>query len=222
MAPVGGFEAVLFDMDGVVVDSEPIHEAALVELYAARGWPVEDPRFFALKGRSGADVFAELAARHGTDADALAADKHARYGALFAVRGALVPGVAAVLDALVARGVPLALATSAHRAEARTALDRFGVTGAFRALVTADDVARSKPHPEPYLRAASALGVDPARCLVVEDTVHGVRAGVAAGATVAAITGTFPAALLRDAGAAWTFDTYADFAERLGLTLPSA
>lgn len=211
------YAAVLFDMDGVVVDSEPIHERALVDLYTARGWPVEDPRFFGFKGRTGASVFAELGARFGVDADTLAADKHARYDTLFAAHGALVPGIEDVLQELTSRGIPLALATSAHGAEARAALARFGVAGFFRAVVTADDVTHSKPHPEPYLRAAAALGVDPSRCLVVEDTLHGVRAGVTAGATVAAIARTFPADLLRAAGAAWTFDTYADFRARLGL-----
>ncbi len=211
------YDAVLFDMDGVIVDSEPIHEASLLELYAARGWAVADPRFRSFKGRTAADVFGDLARVTGTAAADITADKRVRYDALFARDGRLVPGVGAVLGALTARGVPLALATSGHRAEVEAVFARFGIGTYFAATVAGEDVTRSKPHPEPYLRAAAALGADASRCLVVEDTIHGVASGVASGATVAAITGTFPAAELMDAGAAWTFDTFADFAVRLGL-----
>lgn len=210
------YDAVLFDLDGVVLNSEPLHEAALCEMYDARGWPIDDRRFRAFKGRTGTDVFAELADRFGADAAAIADDKHARFDALFARDGALVVGVREVLEALRAAGMPVALVTSHHRTGVDAVLARFGLAPYFAAIVTADDVARSKPHPEPYLRGAAALGVDAARCLVVEDTVHGVTSGVAAGATVAAITGTFPAFDLIAAGAAWTFDTYGDFAARLG------
>ena len=211
------YAAILFDMDGVLVDSEPIHEASLAEMYAARGWAVADPRFRSFKGRTAADVFGALARETGAAAAEITADKRARYDALFARDGRLVPGVTAVLEALAARGVPLALATSGHRAEVDAVFARFGIGDHFAATIAGEDVTRSKPHPEPYLRAAAALGDDAARCLVVEDTLHGVAAGVAAGATVAAITGTFPAADLVDAGAAWTFDTFADFAARLGV-----
>ncbi len=215
--PTFPFAAVLFDMDGVLVDSEPIHEASLVALYAARGWTVDDPRFASFKGRTAAEVFGALARETGTDAADLTADKRARYDALFARDARLVPGVDRVLDALAAQGVPMALATSGHRAEVEAVFARFGLGRFFGAVVAGEDVTRSKPDPEPYRLAAARLGVDAARCLVVEDTVHGVASGVAAGAAVAAITGTFPADALLAAGATWTFDAFDAFATRLGL-----
>ena len=217
-ASVFPYAAVLFDMDGVLVDSEPIHEASLLGLYAARGWAVVDPRFASFKGRTAAEVFGALARATGTAAADLTADKRARYDVLFARDARLVPGVDRVLTALATRSVPLALATSGHRAEVEAVFARFGLGRFFGAVVAGEDVTRSKPDPEPYLRAAARLGVDAARCLVVEDTVHGVASGVAASASVAAITGTFPADALLDAGAAWTFDTFDAFAARLGRT----
>jgi beta-phosphoglucomutase len=211
------FRAVLFDMDGVVVDTEPIHEEALQRLYAARGWTLEDPRFFAFKGRTPDEVFGELARQHGGAAAELAAEKHAHYELLFEQKGMLIPGVTDFLDALDAAGTPAVLVTSGRRAEVARVFARFGLDGRFRAVVAAEDVTRSKPDPAPYLAGAAHAGVPPEACLVVEDTVHGVRAGATAGCTVAAYTGTFPPDLLRAAGAAFTFDAFNDLAARIGL-----
>jgi len=211
------FRAVLFDMDGVVVDTEPIHEEALQRLYAARGWPLADPRFFAFKGRTPDEVFGELADEHGGAADELAAEKHAHYELLFEQRGRLIPGVTTFLDALDRASLPAVLVTSGRRAEVARVFARFGLEGRFRAVVAAEDVTRSKPDPEPYIAGAAHAGMPPKACLVVEDTVHGVRAGVAAGCTVAAYTGTFPPDLLVAAGAAFTFDAFDDLAGRIGV-----
>lgn len=206
-------QALLFDMDGVVVDTEPLHEEALQTLYAARGWPLEDPKFFAFKGRTPASVFGELEAEHGTAAAELYAEKNAHYELLFEQKGALVPGIEAFLAGM--RGLPAVLVTSARRSEVERVFARFGLAGHFAGVVAAEDVAHSKPHPDPYLRGAALARVPPEACLVLEDTVHGVRAGVAAGCTVAAYTGTFPAEVLRVAGAHVTFDTFAALAEML-------
>ncbi len=208
--------ALLFDMDGVVVDTEPIHEEALQRLYAAHGWPLEDPKFYSFKGRTPSEVFGELEAQHGRPADEIAAEKHAHFEALFEGKAALVPGVTAFLALAAARGLPAVLVTSGRRSEVARVFARFGLASAFAGVVAAEDVTRSKPHPEPYLKGAEIAGVPPEACLVLEDTLHGARAGLAAGCTVAAYTGTFPVAALRSAGVHATFDTFEALAGMLG------
>jgi len=208
---VPGLAAVLFDFDGVVLDSEPLHEQALQGLYAARGWPLDDPRFFAFKGRTEAVNFAAITARFGGDGEAHRADYRARYHALLE-EPPLVPGVAAFLDRCLAHGLSLALVTSAPRATVEQVFDAHDLDRYFHTVVADDDVTHAKPHPEPYLLGAARLGADPARCLVVEDSAHGAASGAAAGATVAGRIDSFDADALRRAGAAFTFDEYADLA----------
>ena len=93
------------------------------------------------------------------------------------------PVIAGAPDAVrrIAEHLPVAIASSAHRAVIDAAVDALGLHGVFRAIVSADEVTHGKPAPDVYLRAAEQLGVDPARCLVVEDSLNGVRAGKAAG-----------------------------------------
>jgi beta-phosphoglucomutase-like phosphatase (HAD superfamily) len=104
----------------------------------------------------------------------------------------------------------VAVATSAVPANAARALARVGLAGRFRVLVTAADVSHGKPHPEPYLTAARRLGVDAARCLVVEDSVSGLRAGHAAGATCLALATTFPRATLAAESPRWVAGDFTD------------
>jgi HAD superfamily hydrolase (TIGR01509 family) len=95
----------------------------------------------------------------------------------------VIPGAAAVVRRVAAE-VPVAVATSAHRDVVMAAVACLGLEGVFSALACSDEVEQGKPNPDVYLLAASRLGVDPARCLVVEDSLSGVQAGRAAGATV--------------------------------------
>ena len=105
--------------------------------------------------------------------------------------------------------------TSAPRTTVDLVFAHHGLAGLFETVVAADDVARAKPHPDPYLEGAARLGAARAACLVVEDSLHGVAAGVAAGAFVAGRVASFDAADLADAGAATTFADYADLARTL-------
>lgn len=211
MPLVPDLAAVLFDFDGVILDSEPLHERALLTLYDERGWTVDDPRFHRFKGRTEAVNFAEITERFGGDGDAHRAQYRANYDALIE-DPPLVPGVAAFLDRCRAAGLALAIVTSARRSTVDRVLDVHGLASVFQTVVAEADVAKAKPHPEPYLVAAARLGVDPARCLVVEDSLHGAISGCAAGATVAGRVDSFPAEALLSAGAAFAFDDYADLA----------
>lgn len=212
MALVPSLAAVLFDFDGVILDSEPLHERALQQLYAARGWTVDDPQFFHFKGRTETVNFAEIVGRFGGDGDAHRRQYRANYDALIA-DPPLVPGVVSFLERCHAAGIAVAIVTSARRSTVDHVLGVHGLERFFHTIVAEADVTHAKPHPEPYLLAAARLGVDPARCLVVEDSAHGAASGHAAGAVVAGRVASFSAEALRAAGAAFTFDDYAELAK---------
>ena len=178
--------AVLFDMDGVLIDSEPTHRAAAQVVLRERGLPVPDTADWerVFLGRPDRDGLVDWFAEHRVVADIaeLLAAKQV------AVVGRLAAEVAACADgqwlarALHERGVPLALVSGARRSEIDLVLQRFDLGDVFRATVSADDVTIGKPDPEPYLRGAAALGVPARECLVIEDAVPGLRSAEAAGA----------------------------------------
>lgn len=181
-------QAVLFDMDGVLVDSEPAHFAVMRGVLADLGLPVPDERdweayFF---GRPDCDGLAEWLTLTGASADpeVVLQAKLARFTKRFAELVRPFDDGQWLARALHAAGLPLALVTGARRGEAGLVLDRFDLARCFAVTLTADDVVRGKPDPLPYLTAAERLGTDPARCLVVEDAPAGVRAALAAGARV--------------------------------------
>lgn len=202
------FDAVLFDLDGVLCDSEPFIAAAAAEALRRRyGIPVVRSDFDPFIGAGDDRFIAGAADAHGVTVD-LAVDKPLTYEIyLEIIVGALrpLPGATAFLAELRAAGRRLALATGASRPRMAGNLAAIGIPeSAFDAVVSADMVAHKKPDPETFLRAAAAVGTEPARCLVVEDAVNGVRAGVAAGAAVLAITTTLSAGTLLAAGAVAT------------------
>jgi HAD superfamily hydrolase (TIGR01509 family) len=222
------FDAVLFDLDGVLCDSEPFIAAAAAEALRRRyGIPVSLADFEPFVGAGDDRFIAGVAELHGVTAD-IAVDKALTYEVyLELIVGALQPvrGGAALLAALRGAGVRTALATGSSRPKLDGNLAAIGIPeSAFDAVISAEQVHRKKPDPETFLLAAAALGVEPARCLVVEDAVNGVRAGVAAGATVLGITSSQPAEALLAAGAAATAPDLAAIPDgilgRLGL--PSA
>ena len=175
--------AVLFDMDGVIFDSERALRAVWLEL-AAEGDLEEMERTYALclgvnKARAEEIFRAAYPALDFARFDAEARRRFAlRHGG---GRLPLKPGAREILAALSARGVPLALASSTEGALVRRELDEAGLLGFFDTLVCGDQVRRSKPDPEIFLTAAARLGVEPGRCFVIEDSFNGVRAAAAAG-----------------------------------------
>ena len=195
-------DAVVFDMDGVLVDSGAHHRAAWVSLCAELA--VEPPHeFWRLTiGRPAEEAVALLVGGvSATEAARLAGRKRAHYTE-HARRGIVaVRGVQAYVARLEARGVPRAVATSAARVDVERLLDAIGLRAAFDTVVSADDVRRGKPHPEVYLKAAERLAVTPARCLVFEDAVVGVQAARRAGMRVIAVTTSYAGVELIAAGA---------------------
>ena len=178
--------AVLFDMDGVLIDSEPTHQGAAQVVLRERGLPVPDDDdwervFMGRPDRGGlVDWFAEH--RMVADIEELLAAKEVGVAARLAAEVAPCEDGQWLARSLHARGVPMALVTGARRSEAALVLRRFELGHVFAATVSADDVVIGKPDPEPYLRGAAALGIPVSACLVIEDAVPGLRSAEAAGA----------------------------------------
>jgi HAD superfamily hydrolase (TIGR01509 family) len=181
--------AVLFDMDGLLIDSEPIWSIAEEEVMAELGGPWSPRIKAALVGKrldETAQIFLSFAPGSGRDPAYVESFLLRRMCELFRQRLPWQPGARGLLDALRDHGVPLGLVSSSYRALVDAALEDMGADR-FAVTVAGDEVTHAKPHPEPYLRAALALGVDPASCVVLEDSLTGVLAGEAAGCAVVAV-----------------------------------
>jgi HAD superfamily hydrolase (TIGR01509 family) len=182
--------AVLLDMDGTLVDTEPHWIACEQELVAEHGGSWTDEDAIALVGKPLLVSAGYLAAVGGVDLAPAAIVERLLDGVVARVRARIpwMPGAQDLLVALAEAGVPVALVTMSYRRLADAVLD--GVPdGTFGAVVTGDEVRESKPHPEPYLQAAALLGVDPRRCVAVEDSPTGVAAAEAAGCVTVAVDG---------------------------------
>ncbi len=173
--------AVIFDLDGVLVDTEPLHLAATRALVAPAEVAVE--QYLGFIGRGGFREWIE--ATYGISR----AQVDARYNDLFYAeleRVALAPlaGARELIQVIAERGLGLALASQSSRAWVEATLRQAGLGEEFAVVVTAREAGRDKPAPDVYLRAASLLAVAPERCIAIEDSVHGVAAASAAGMQV--------------------------------------
>jgi len=180
--------AVVFDLDGVLVDSEGIWESArraLVEGHGLR-YPPEATR--AIMGMSAPEWSRYLRDALGVplEARAIDADIVVRISTAYREHLPLLPGAVACVRALAAR-FPLALASSSNRVLIELVLELADLREAFAAIVSSEEVARGKPSPDVYLRAAELLGVAPAACVAIEDSTNGIRSAHGAGMRVFAL-----------------------------------
>lgn len=187
------YEAVLFDMDGVIVDSEPLHVAAFQATLKNYGYDLSDEQYkqhFA--GRTDEAGFKQYFDFIGETVElpVIMDEKAKAYLELAADQLLPYPGVIEFIQDLAERKVPLALVTGSLRAEAEVTLKAFGLTDLFKAVIAAEDISQSKPNPEGYLKGAKALGFEPADCIVIEDAPSGVKAANAAGMRCLAVTAT--------------------------------
>jgi HAD superfamily hydrolase (TIGR01509 family) len=178
--------AFIFDMDGLLFDTERLSRRALHAAADDLGVSLPEDAFLELIGRRGSDIFQRLAARVGDEAltTRLVARSEEHYEIFLAQGVPVKEGVAELLAWLAARGRPCAVATSTRTHKAERKLAAANLQGFFQAVIGGDQVERGKPAPDIYLRAAAALGVAAENCGVFEDSEPGLGAAHAAGARV--------------------------------------
>lgn len=176
-------EALVFDMDGLLIDSEVLVRAAVMKAAATLGHDFTHDLYAQGMGRSDADYNAIVRAHFGPGfpMERFLAEETVEIARAFEAGVCLKQGVVELLDHLDRQGLPYALATSSPRASAQRHLGEHGLWDRFRAVVTREDVDRHKPDPAPFLKAARLLDIDPTACLALEDSHNGVRAAHAAG-----------------------------------------
>ena len=191
-------KAVIFDMDGVIVDSEPRHERAFLEVVREIGYGDNHGiRFSDWIGRTDHELWLDFIARHKpaqplTD---LLARKRNRMLEIIRRDQPLFEGLSPLVEKL-SQKYALALASGSELPVVQEVLKLDGLSRFFPIVVTGSEVKRGKPSPDIFLRTAKLLGIEPKSCVVIEDSKPGVAAGLSAGMTVIAITNTHPTAQL--------------------------
>jgi len=186
-----GRAGLLFDLDGTLAQTDPLHHAAFNAVLAGHGRSLDHPTFVRhVSGRSNDDITAylfpdkdEVERRH------IAAEKERSFRALAATGVAPTPGAVALIGWARARDVATGLVTNAPRENADLMVEVLGLAGAFDVEISAAELVRGKPHPEPYLAAVDALDLDPDRTVALEDSAPGIAAARAAGLAVVAMAG---------------------------------
>jgi HAD superfamily hydrolase (TIGR01509 family) len=185
------FDLVIFDCDGVLVDSERLSIGLDAILLERLGWPMSESEIVErFVGRTDASMRAEIEAHLGRDIAAEWAAFAERYVAAFAAELEPVDGASEAVDAIKATGVATCVASSGDHAKIRRNLAKTGLLDRFDGRIfSADDVEHGKPEPDLFLHAAAVMGFAPARCAVVEDSRHGADAARAAGMRLFAYAG---------------------------------
>lgn len=200
--------AVIFDMDGVLLDSEPLHFAALNEVLGAEGHTLTEADNEHILGTTLEDTFRHVAAMFPLkDAPEAYCDRYHR--TVLRILGRPLepsPGVVELLERLQAKRIPVALASSSRRAWVEATLKSLGVRRFFKVVVSGDEIGRGKPEPDIYVRTAEMLGVAPERCVAIEDAPNGILSATRAGMTVIAVRTPYTSHLPLE-GADMTVDT---------------
>jgi beta-phosphoglucomutase len=189
--------AIVFDFDGVLADSEPLHLRAYQEVLSSLGVTLTREDYYArFLGYNDEEMFRKLAEAQGWSMDerrleALIAEKCQVYDAVIEVTDVLYPGAAACIERMAA-AFPLGIASGALRHEIEAVLRREGLERHFRFIVASGDTPQSKPAPDPYRRAAELHGLPPAACLAIEDSRWGIESAKSAGLSCIAVTHTYP------------------------------
>lgn len=192
--------AVIFDMDGVLIDSNPIHLQKWSEHLKEHQIPFNPAELaervlgwrndFPLKYYFGDDLTDEQIVK-------LSEELETKFRSAFEPRARSLPGLRKLIEEIHARGVPMAVASAAMAQNVEFVVDALGLRPYFRCLVTSDDVSMAKPHPEIYLTTARKLGVEPGACVAFEDTVIGVESAKGAGMRCVAVASTLSPEELR-------------------------
>jgi HAD superfamily hydrolase (TIGR01509 family) len=187
--------AVVFDMDGLILNNEPIYRDAMMAGAADRGYDLTHELYLTTVGLSTEATRTVLREHFGKafDFDGFWTVASKRFHEMAASRLRLKAGVIELLNVLDDIGLPRAIATSSCREGVQRALTAFGLLHRFQAVVAQGEYARGKPNPDPFLKAAERLGVEPARCVALEDSYNGVQAASNAGMMTIMVPDLLPA-----------------------------
>lgn len=214
--------AVLFDLDGTLVDNMKLHVDAWCETAERHGRPTDRDRFLReWAGKKNEELIPLMLGRDASpdELQRIAHEKETSYRARAGTQLEELPGSSALLAKLREKGLKLAVATAAPEENRRLALDGLNLRRFFDAVIGPEGAVRGKPAPDIFLASAKALGVEPAACLVFEDALNGVLAGLAAGMKVAAVTTIVDERALREAGATWVMKDFTQLPAELKQTL---
>jgi beta-phosphoglucomutase len=183
---------VIFDLDGVLVDTGPFHRQSWYDLAAKEGFDMSDELFYSTFGMQNYKIIPMLAGRQlpTEDIERMSEWKERRYRELIADKLELMDGAKALLEDLKSNDFLLAIGSSAPQANLDVVLQHCNIRDYFDTCVTGEDVRNSKPAPDTFLKAAERLKLLPEYCVVIEDSIPGIQAGNAAGMAVVAITTT--------------------------------
>ncbi len=185
--------AVLFDMDGVIVDSNPYHKLAFQAFLAQYHIALTDEELKTkVYGRTNKEIMSYIFKENATQeqSDSWANEKEALFRKMYQPDIRATKGLTALLQALKVKQIPTAVGTSAPLDNLNFVLDALNLRQYFDVLLHSKDVVHGKPAPEIYLKAANKLGMDPSKCIVIEDSLPGIQAGLSAGMKVIGITTT--------------------------------
>jgi HAD superfamily hydrolase (TIGR01509 family) len=209
-------EAILFDLDGVIIDSEPLHEKAFRQTSLHLGRDLTQEEVASLKGtveEIGAAKLLEYNPAATLSIPQVMEYHNNHYKAMFG-QMRLISGSREFIQKAHKKGFKLGLTTSALQENQQRIFEIFNLSPYFSTIITGEDIINGKPHPEPYLKTAEKLGVAPASALVIENSLNGVRSGKAAGCWVIAITTSFPRERLMELQVDYVVDSFAEL-ERL-------
>lgn len=202
--------ALLFDLDGTLLNTDPIHAAVFADLMKPYNLDVDEDFYIAhIHGRLNVDFFAEFLPDL-EDPQALSEAKEAEFRRRLPSPYPAMPGAVELVKSAQARGFQLAVVTNAMRLNAEAMLGAIGLRDAFELLVIGEECANGKPHPDPYLEAMKAFGLPPDRCIAFEDSPSGMRAAAASGAYSVGVRSALSDDALRAVGADATIQDFND------------
>lgn len=216
---MGNIKALIFDMDGVIVNSEPIHEKAEMEVCREFGMEVSKSEWDGFRGKKLEDIFSYASQKYGTGNEPIEKmiERKIELYLSYALRDMqLVDGAYEFLQEMKKnQKYRYALTTSGRRVQQDKILAKFNLADFFEIMVTADDVNNGKPHPEPYTITVKKLNEQPSDCLVIEDSDNGILSAKSAGCQACGITTTFSQERLKSVGADMITSSFAELSKIL-------